>query len=162
MVVVIIGPMGCGKSTIGSMLAADLNWDFDDADDFHPPENVEKMRSGMPLDDNDRFGWLTTLRDRIQEKIRQKRNLILACSALKQSYRDILGIDQQQIFSVYLKGSLKLLQERLTSRSHQYMNDSLLNSQLQTMEEPADGLIVAIDGSPEEICTEIIEGLGIK
>ena len=161
MVIVIIGPMGCGKSTIGSMLAEQLNWDFDDADDFHPPENVEKMRSGIPLDDNDRFGWLTTLRERMQEKIRQKRNLILACSALKQSYRDILGIDQEQIFSVYLKGSRKVLQERLTARSHQYMNDSLLNSQLQTMEEPADGLTVTIDGNPASICAEIIQGLGI-
>jgi len=162
MVIVIIGPMGCGKTTVGILLAEKLGCDFDDADDFHPPENVEKMSQGIPLDDNDRLGWLTTLRDRIQEKIQQRSSLILACSALKHSYRETLGIDQKQVFSIYLKGSPELLKDRLSTRSHEYMNDSLLNSQLRTMEEPDGGLVVSIDQPPESICSEIITGLGIK
>jgi carbohydrate kinase (thermoresistant glucokinase family) len=161
MVIVVIGPMGCGKTTIGRLLAEKLQWDFDDGDDFHPPGNVEKMRNGIPLEDRDRIGWLTTLAGHIREQVEQGRSLVLACSALKQSYRDILGIDQQQIVSVYLKGSAELLRQRLLKRKHQYMNDSLLASQLQTMEVPEDGLIVSIDQRPEQICTEIITKLGI-
>lgn len=162
MIIVIIGPMGCGKTTVGEMLAERLSWAFADADDFHPPENVEKMRQGIPLDDDDRFGWLVSLRTHIEEQIQRDKNLILACSALKHSYREILGIDQRRIISVYLKGSFELLQERIAKRSHQYMNESLLQSQLQTMEEPFGGLIVAIDQTPEMICSEIINELGIQ
>ncbi|MGI9536493.1 MAG: gluconokinase [Desulfocapsaceae bacterium] len=162
MIIVIIGPMGCGKTTVGELLAERLKWSFADADDFHPPENVEKMRQGIPLDDDDRFGWLTSLGAHIEEQIQRDNNLILACSALKQSYREILGIDQKRTFSVYLKGSFELLQERIAKRSHQYMNESLLQSQLRTMEEPSGGLIVSIDQSPEMICSEIINELGIQ
>ena len=162
MIIVIIGPMGCGKTTVGELLAESLNWTFADADDFHPPENVEKMRRGIPLDDDDRFGWLTTLRGHIEGQMQRGESLILACSALKQSYREILGIDQKRIISVYLKGSFELLQERIAKRSHQYMNESLLQSQLQTMEEPFGGLIVSIDQTPEMICSEIINELGIQ
>lgn len=162
MIIVIIGPMGCGKTTVGELLADRLNWTFADADDFHPPENVEKMRQGIPLDDDDRFGWLTGLRTHIEEQMQRGRDLILACSALKQSYREMLGIDQKRIVSVYLKGSAELLQQRIASRSHQYMNESLLQSQLKTMEEPFGGLIVSIDQTPEMICSEIIKELGIQ
>lgn len=159
MVVVIIGPMGCGKSTIGKLLAVMLGWDFDDADDFHPAENVKKMRAGIALNDNDRLGWLATLSTRIKLRLEQDSNLVLACSALKQSYRDILAIDQKQVVSVYLKGSADLLKERLADRSHQYMNDALLDSQLQTLEEPEDGLIINIHQSPGNICSDIINQL---
>ena len=162
MIIVIIGPMGCGKTTVGEVLAKRLNWTFADADDFHPPENVEKMRQGTPLDDNDRFGWLTSLHTFIEEQMQRGDNLVLACSALKQSYREIIGIDQKLIISVYLRGSVQLLQERIAKRSHQYMNESLLQSQLQTMEEPFGGLIVSIDQTPEMICSEIINELGIQ
>ncbi len=162
MVIVVIGPMGCGKTTIGRLLAEKLDWAFADGDDFHPPENVEKMRSGVPLEDRDRIGWLTALGEHIRGQIEQRRSLVLACSALKQSYRDILGIDQQQVASVYLKGSAELLKQRLSKRRHQYMNDALLASQLRTMEEPGDGLTVSIDQRPEQICTEIITKLGIQ
>lgn len=162
MVIVIIGPMGCGKTTIGILLADHTGWPFADADDFHPPENVEKMRQGIPLEDGDRFGWLTVLRSHIDDRVAQGEHLILACSALKKSYRDLLGIDQQQVVSVYLKGTAALLRARIANRSHQYMNDSLLQSQLQTMEEPENGLIVSIDQTPEDICSEIIDKLGIE
>ena len=161
MIIVLIGPMGCGKTTVGEMLAERVGCSFADGDDFHPPENVDKMRQGIPLQDSDRQGWLTSLRRHIDEQIQTERNFVLACSALKQSYRDMLGIDQKQVISVYLKGSAELLKERITRRTHQYMNESLLKSQLQTMEEPDDGLIVSIDKTPEMICTEIITTLGI-
>lgn len=160
MVIVVIGPMGCGKTTIGMLLAKKLNYHYADGDDFHPPENVEKMRRGVALEDDDRIGWLKTLGDHIEKQIEQQSSLVLACSALKQSYRDILGIDQKQVLSVYLKGSAELLKQRISKRTHQYMNDSLLASQLRTMEEPDDGLTVSIDQTPEEICREIIKELG--
>lgn len=161
MIIILIGPMGCGKTTVGEVLAKKVSWSFADGDDFHPEENVDKMRRGIPLEDADRFGWLTSLRRHIEDQIQGNHNLILACSALKKSYRDILGIDQKQVISVYLKGSPELLQERISHRTHQYMNESLLQSQLQTMEEPEDGLIVSIDQTPEMICDEIITKLGI-
>ena len=159
MVIVVIGPMGCGKSTIGKLLGEKTGIIFEDADAFHPPENVEKMRAGIPLEDSDRFGWLEILAGRIGERIETNTSLILACSALKQSYRDLLGIDQKSVISVYLKGSFELLKSRLGGRTHEYMNDSLLASQIATMEEPRGGLIVDIDATPDEICNEIITKL---
>lgn len=165
MVIVVIGPMGCGKTTIGRLLAEKTGFPFDDADNFHPAENVEKMRAGIPLEDGDRIGWLKILAERIVTKREAGESLVLACSALKQSYRDILGIDQKSIISVYLRGTFDLLRARLGSRSHEYMNDSLLTSQLNTMEEPQGGLIVDIGMSPADITQEIIEKLhltGIK
>jgi len=156
MVIVLIGPMGCGKTTIGRMLAEKLNCDLDDADDYHPPENITKMSRGTPLTDEDRAGWLEILAKRIKNKKKQNESLVLACSALKQKYRDILGINQNDVVSVYLKGSLLTLEKRLSSRNHQFMNNDLLLSQLETMEEPSEGIIVDIQNSPETIVETII------
>ena len=159
MIVVVMGVTGCGKSTVGAALAERLGWRFLDADDFHPPANVAKMAAGTPLADEDRWPWLDALRADIEGRLRRGEPLVLACSALKHSYRELLGIDQKKVFSVYLKGNEALLRERLGQRRHQYMNDSLLKSQMEAMEEPRDGLIADISQSPEEICTGIIAWL---
>ena len=108
-VIVLIGPMGCGKTTIGRLLSSRLDRPFHDADDFHPPENVSKMRAGIPLEDSDRFPWLKKLHAEIQMWLQKDQPVVLACSALKKEYRDMLGIDQKSVISVYLKGSLELI-----------------------------------------------------
>ena len=156
MILVLIGPMGCGKTTIGTLLAEKLHWKFEDGDDFHPAANVEKMKSGMPLNDEDRLPWLIILHDRIQNALTEKRHLVLACSALKTEYRNRLGIDQQSVLSVYLKGSPELLQERINLRTHRYMSKKLLDSQLNALEEPVGGLKIDISPSPERIVDTII------
>lgn len=159
MVIVLIGPMGCGKTTVGRLLAARLGWPFDDADDFHPPENIAKMRAGIPLDDQDRHGWLTTLAGRIDGRLSAGEHLVLACSALKEKYRDLLGVDQQRVVTVYLKGDCDLLRTRIEGRNHQYMNRDLLASQLSTMEEPAGGLVLDIGPGPEKLADQVVAWL---
>lgn len=157
MVIVLTGPMGCGKTTIGRLLSGRLGWRFEDADDFHPQENVDKMKSGVPLDDNDRLPWLRVLHDMINDSVSNGENMILACSALKRSYRQLLGVDQQSVMSIYLKGSPELLEKRVALRTHQYMNKDLLTSQLNTLEEPRDGLVISIAGTPEQVVDEIVD-----
>ncbi len=155
MVIVLIGPMGCGKTTIGKLLSANTGWRFADGDDFHPPENIKKMAAGIPLDDDDRLPWLQSLGHMISQTIDDGGNLILACSALKRQYRKLLGIDQERIFSVYLKGTPELLQQRITGRTNHYMNKDLLTSQLQTLEEPRNGLTMSIADNPETIARKL-------
>jgi len=155
MIIVLVGPMGCGKTTIGEMLADKTGWDFKDADDFHPPVNIKKMAAGIPLDDEDRAPWLKILRDLILDYQARGENMILACSALKEKYRNALGIDQEQVVSVFLKGSKELLQERIGARDHEYMNRDLLQSQLDTLEIPTGGITVDISGSPQAVVDRI-------
>ena len=158
-VLVLMGPMGCGKTTIGKMLSERLVRPFHDGDDYHPPENVTKMRAGIALDDSDRFPWLKRLHDEIQLWLQQGQSAILACSALKKTYRDALGIDQKSVISVYLKGSYELIQERINRRRHRYMPDQLLRSQFDTLEEPRGGITVDISPSPEQIVNDIVDRL---
>ena len=159
MVLILMGPMGCGKTLIGKMLAEKLGWPFYDGDDFHPAKNVEKMRAGIALNDDDRKLWLETLHARIQRWLKDGQDTLLACSALKQVYRDILGVNQSTVRTVCLKGSYELLRKRIEGRQHPYMNKSLLRSQLDTLEEPKDGLCVDISPAPEMIVRTIIENL---
>jgi len=159
MVLILMGPMGCGKTLIGKMLAEKLEWPFYDGDDFHPATNVEKMRAGVALNDEDRKIWLETLRAHIQRWLQDGQNTLLACSALKQAYRDRLGVNQSAVRTVYLKGSYELLRERIEGRQHPYMNKNLLKSQLDTLEEPKDGLVVEISPAPEIIAKTILENL---
>jgi carbohydrate kinase (thermoresistant glucokinase family) len=162
MVIVLIGPMGCGKTTIGEILAQKLSWDFFDGDDFHPEENKLKMAEGIPLDDAARAPWLHTLSQIIKNHLADKRGMILACSALKKKYRLSLGVDQERVFSVFLKGSFTLLYDRISDRSHEYMAASLLQSQLDTLEEPESGLSVDISDTVEQICQTIINKLSVS
>lgn len=159
MVIVLMGPMGCGKTTVGRLLSERMGWRFEDADDFHPPANVAKMKSGVPLDDDDRLPWLHSLKDMIDQAVKNEENMILACSALKNKYRVALGVNQESVVSAYLKGSQELLRERIAARTHQYMNKDLLTSQLRTLEEPEDGLIVSIASTPDAAVEEIVQGI---
>ncbi len=158
-VVILMGPMGCGKTTVGRLLAQRLHWPFFDGDDFHPEDNVEKMRAGIALSDEDRRSWLENLRDHIQGCLRENTNAVLACSALKRSYRDTLGVDQSAVRTVYLKGSFQLLRQRIDRRRHPYMNKDLLKSQFDILEEPQDGLTVDIQDTPEAIVQTIVDAL---
>jgi carbohydrate kinase (thermoresistant glucokinase family) len=162
MVLILIGPMGCGKTTIGKMLAEKLGWSFCDGDDFHPEENVEKMRAGIALTDEDRKLWLKKLHANIQDWLRDRQNTILACSALKQDYRDMLGVNQTTVKTIYLKGSYELLRKRVQERQHPYMDKNLLRSQLDTLEEPKDGLTVDISATPEVVIRTIMNHLDLN
>ena len=161
MVIVLFGVSGCGKSTTGQLLADRLDWLFIDADDHHPVENIKKMRKGIALNDEDRRPWLQSLADMIATRNHQGHDTILACSALKQNYRDLLGIDQQHIVSVFLEGSVALIQSRLQKRKHAFMNDNLLRSQFDTLEIPDDGLIINVAEKPLTICNEIAGKLNL-
>ncbi|MCB2169283.1 MAG: gluconokinase [Deltaproteobacteria bacterium] len=159
MVLILMGPTGCGKTTIGRLLAQRLGWPFLDGDDFHPAANVAKMHSGTPLDDNDRRPWLLALRKEIEDRSRAGQSAIVACSALKRIYRELLGVDQQSVKTVYLRGSFEVLQERLSDRRGHFMPPELLRSQLETLELPEGGLVVDIDDDPAMIVTRIIASL---
>ena len=142
MITIVMGVSGSGKTTVGKLLAQSLNWDFSDADDFHPSANIEKMSRGIPLEDADRLPWLLQLQAAIDRWLLENKNVVLACSALKASYREMLCRDQQPMKIVYLKGSFHLLATRLKTRENHYMKADLLLSQLDTLEEPEDAIII--------------------
>lgn len=154
MIILLMGVSGAGKTTIGQLLASELGWEFLDADDYHSPKNVEKMRAGTPLTDADRGPWLKTLRALIGDRIAKKQNMILACSALKQAYRRTLQVTPE-VKIVYLKGTAEILGQRLSSRRGHYMTERMLDSQLKALEAPEDALVVDVDRSPAEIAAEI-------
>jgi gluconokinase len=154
MVVVLMGVTGSGKTTIGRLLSRELGWTYYDADDFHSPANILKMRNGTPLTDDDRRPWLEMLSRLIRECLERGEQAVLACSALKESYRKFLLVDDR-VKLVYLKGDYYILQKRLSERRGHYMNPALLDSQLETLEEPASGLQVDISLSPDEIVKRI-------
>ncbi len=155
MVVIVMGVSGVGKTTIGVALAAALGWRFLDADDYHPATNIEKMRAGVPLTDADRTPWLAGLREVITDFLVRGEDLVLACSALRATYRERLTVDPAHQRWVYLQLSPELLQQRLFQRKGHYMPLSLLGSQLATLELPADALTVDATPTPEEIVASI-------
>jgi len=155
MVILLMGVSGSGKTTVGQLLAGRLGWTFYDGDDFHPPANVEKMRQGIPLTDDDRDSWLTALEQLIETTLHQRRSAVLACSALKQRYRHRLRHDSEEVHFVYLKGDYDLIRQRLDTRQGHFMPANLLRSQFATLEEPQDVLAIDVGQSPEAIVTAI-------
>ena len=152
-----MGVSGSGKTTIGALLSEELQWDFFDGDDFHDSSNKEKMAAGIPLTDSDREAWLSTLRDLVIRLRRERKNGIIACSALKHSYRRYLMTDAEDVSLVYLKGDFEQIKKRLNDRKGHFMGESLLESQFSTLEEPDDAIEVDITHTPAEIVSTIIK-----
>ena len=152
-----MGVSGTGKSTIGKLLSQRTGWTFYDADDFHPPANIEKMYRGIPLSDRDRLPWLLKLKQLIVRTINSDRQGILACSALKSEYRQILQDNRSEVKFIYLRGDYDCIQSRVRQRTGHFMSSTLLRSQFDTLEEPKDALEVDVSHTPEAIIAEILE-----
>jgi gluconokinase len=161
MILILMGVSGVGKTTIGVLLAARIQWKFEDADDYHSEDNRRKMAAGIPLTDADRRPWLASLHRRMLEYRQKDENAIFACSALKQEYREILtaGFAGSEMRFVYLHAPAALLKERIEARHHVFMNPELLESQLATLEIPADAWSTSVAGTPEDAVNEIIARL---
>ncbi|MHA6830995.1 gluconokinase [Ralstonia pseudosolanacearum] len=160
MIVVVMGVSGCGKSTVGRMIAERLGCAFRDGDEFHSEANRAKMHAGIPLNDDDRKPWLETIRAYMDETTAGGRSLVVACSALKERYRDVLcGGPSDSTAFVYLKGDFELLQNRLAARKDHFFNPALLRSQFDALEEPADAIVVDIGLPPETAVQQAVEQL---
>jgi gluconokinase len=140
---------------VGKLLAAQLGWDFIESDDFHSAEDVRKMTAGIPLTDEDRQPWLEALHRMLLEYSAASRPLVLACSALKENYRQVLAAGLPPVLFVYLKGNFALIQKRMLARQNHYMKAGMLRSQFEVLEEPYHALVMDITQSPVEICTQI-------
>ncbi|MGH7879478.1 MAG: gluconokinase [Candidatus Binataceae bacterium] len=159
MIIVLMGVAGSGKTTLGELLAGRLGWPFHDADELHPAANREKMSRGVPLTDDDRRPWLESVRALIQGCVRNQKSAIVACSALKQAYRDQIIIDRFVVNLVYLKGPYELIARRLAARQRHFFDPRLLRSQFQTLEEPRDALVLEVSREPNAIVEEIVTKL---
>ena len=155
MIVLVMGVAGVGKTTIGEALAAALGARFIDADDYHPPENVAKMKAGIPLQDADRWPWLS----RLNAELKTHRNAVLACSALKDVYRRRLAEGVEGFRVVYLHCAAELIRERMKTRQHRYMPAALLDSQLATLEPPTDAIAIDVAAPLEESVAAIVKRL---
>jgi len=152
-----MGVSGCGKSTIGKGLARQLGWNFFDADDYHQPESIAKMADGIPLIDEDRAPWLASLHELITGCLKAGHPGVLACSALKERYRQQLLGNMDGVQIVYLKGSYELIKARMASRAGHYLKLSLLQSQFDTLEEPQHALVVDASLPMNETIAQIIK-----
>jgi gluconokinase len=157
-VILLMGVSGTGKTTVGRLLASQLGWEFVDGDDFHPASNVEKMRNGVPLTDDDRRPWLEALRALIVSRIAAEKNIVLACSALKSAYREKLQI-APEVKLVYLRVDQATLHQRLRARRGHFMTEKMLESQLEALEEPKEGIMVDGDKPSVEVVAEIMANL---
>ena len=156
-----MGATGAGKTTIGTMLAAQLHWQFADADTFHPPANIEKMSRGIPLNDADRAPWLEAMRKAILESIAAGKNVVLACSALKRAYRDVLRPNPEAKL-IYLKGNYELFAERIRQRHGHFADERILAGQFADLEEPTDAITIDAAKSAEQIVAEIRKRLWLS
>jgi len=156
-----MGVSGSGKTTVGTLLAKRIGAIYFEGDEFHPPENIEKMHRGVPLTDADREKWLRTLREIITRSLDQGRFTVMACSALKAAYRDLLQGGDPCVQFVHLTGPRAVIEERLKARRNHFMPPTLLDSQLATLEPPSDALTFSCEKSPDEIVTALIQTLGI-
>jgi len=162
-VIIIFGVSGAGKTTVGELLARELGWHFYEADDFHSPANVEKMRRGVPLTDDDRWPWLENLRELIKRCVAANENAVLACSALKGVYRKLLRVSAE-VKRVFLRGDYELIAEQLRHRRGHFMNPRLLRSQFADLEEPQpeEGVLtIELGRTPDELVQEIKEKLNL-
>ena len=156
---IVMGVSGSGKTSVGKSLAKHLGWDFYDADDFHPPENVAKMAKTIPLTDSDRAPWLAALHELISSSLARNLPGVLACSALKKRYRQKLLEGNDGVRLIYLKGSYDLIWSRMSARKDHYMKPHMLQSQFETLEEPANALTVDITSSVNEIVKVILQNM---
>ena len=159
MIVILMGVSGSGKTTVGQSLAHRLHWRLLDADDFHPPANIEKMSRGVPLEDSDRWPWLDRLNEMVRTAEARSENVLLACSALKARYRDRLAAGCATVNWVYLKGDFDLIEARLKARKGHYMKSGLLRSQFAALEEPEGALVMGIEDTPDVIAERLIDSL---
>ena len=161
---VVMGVSGSGKTTVAVGLAERLGWEFAEGDDFHPEENVAKMRAGIPLDDEDRWPWLRAVAEWIGERERAGRSVVVTCSALRRSYRDVLRDGHPSVWFAHVTVDPEVLRERLSRRTGHYMPASLLDSQLATLEPLQDdepGMAVSGDGPPESVVADLVAKVGL-
>ena len=163
-VLVVMGVSGSGKTTIAALLAGRLGWEFEDGDDFHPPANVAKMHGGTPLTDEDRWPWLRSMAAWVDATRGGGRHGVLACSALKRAYRDILVGDRPDVRLVYLQGSKALIGQRQAARQGHFMPPGLLDSQFATLEEPGpdeNPLVASVEPRPADVASDVVARLGL-
>jgi len=161
MIVVVMGVCGCGKSTVGMKLAEQLGWQFRDGDGFHPPENVAKMSKSIPLTDADREPWLAAIRKFMNETNAAGKSAVVACSALKQKYRDTLGVSEPWVKFVHVHGDPAVIRARMLARTDHFMPPTLLDSQLATLETPVGAVVVDVALAPDEQVKGARRGLGV-
>jgi gluconokinase len=165
MVVVVMGVSGSGKTTVGRALAARLGWQFTDADDLHPKANVDKMRRGIALTDDDREPWIRAVERTIDDHVARRVDLVLACSALRRRHRDVMRahVDAGDLRFVLLDGSYELIDARMRARAGHFMPEALLRSQFDTLERPAPGEALVVDVAPPvpDVVDAIVKGLAL-
>jgi gluconokinase len=162
MIVVLMGVAGSGKTTVGTLLARRLGWRFIEADDFHSPQEIQHMLAGHPLSDDERQPWLAQLRQVLADCVARNENAVLACSALKESYRRQLTVDAEAVRFVYLKGDPAIIRQRLRDRPGHFFKENLLNSQYAALEEPAGAFTIDAADQPERQVQRISDALGLR
>ena|SRR5947208_12319253 len=158
MIILIMGTTGAGKTTVGKLLAARLGWTFLDADNFHPAANIEKMTHGIPLTDADRIPWLAKIHTELLRLTQSGQNAVLACSALKQSYRDQLSVAVDMRI-VYLRGTYEVMRHHIEARHGHFAGEAILAGQFADLEEPRNALVLEVSRTPQQLVSEIIAQL---